>query len=404
MKILIVTQYFWPENFRINDIALGLIERGHQVEVLTGKPNYPQGNFYKGYSFFSEETEFWNEIKIHRSNLIPRGKSGGIRLTLNYISFAFFSSIRAFFLKEKFDKILVYEPSPITVGIPAIVYKFKRNTPIYFWVQDLWPQSVIAAGGLGNTRIINILEKITKWIYKKSDKILIQSEAFREILLKQNVDNAKIIYYPNSVEEFFQVQEPKSELMNSLPKGLKIMFAGNIGESQDFETIIEAVKIVSKTKKNIKWLILGDGRKKPFLEEQILKYGLQDYIFLLGSHPATEMPSYFSCADFLLVSLKKDYIFSLTIPSKVQSYFACGKPILASLDGEVARIVIEAKAGVVSNSENANMLASKVLELAETSSVNLKLMGNNARSYFDANFERELLITSLEEILEADIL
>lgn len=399
MKILIVTQYFWPENFRINDIALGLIERGHQVEVLTGKPNYPRGKFYKGYSFLSKGTEFWNEVKIHRSNLIPRGKSGGIRLMLNYISFAIFSSIKAFFLKEKFDKILVYEPSPITVGLPAIVYKLKRNTPIYFWVQDLWPQSVTAAGGLDNPQIISVLNKLTKWIYKKSDKILIQSEAFREILLKQDVDSKKIIYYPNSVEDFFQVQEPNPDLLHSLPKGFKIMFAGNIGESQDFETIIEAVKIVSKSNKNIKWLILGDGRKKPFLEEQILKFGLQNYMFLLGSHPVTEMPNYFSCADCLLVSLKKDYIFSLTIPSKVQSYFACGKPILASLDGEGARIVIEAKAGLVSNSQNANLLALKALELAKTAPSNLKEMGDNARRYFDFNFERDILIKKLMIIL-----
>ncbi|MFC4209919.1 glycosyltransferase family 4 protein [Pedobacter lithocola] len=399
MKILIVTQYFWPESFRINDIALALVERGHEVEILTGKPNYPQGKFYKNYSFLSKSTEFWNDIKIHRVNLISRGKSGGLRLMMNYLSFAIFASFKAFFIKGNFDKILVYEPSPITVGIPAIIYKFRKKTPIYFWVQDLWPQSVTAAGGIKNKTILNALENLTRWIYKNSNKILIQSEAFRNILLVQKVNNNKIIYYPNSVEDFFVVQDPSPEVLITLPKGFKIMFAGNIGESQDFDTIMEAAKIVSKVNKEIKWIILGDGRKKTFVEEKIKQYNLMDNVILLGSHPVNSMPGFFSCADCLLVSLKKDYIFSLTIPSKIQSYLACGKPILASLDGEGGRVVKEAKAGLVSEAENPQLLAGKALAMAKLNPQELREMGKNSRIYFDANFERELLIDKLEYIL-----
>jgi len=398
MKILIVTQYFWPENFRINDIALGLIQRGHQVEILTGKPNYPHGNFYKGYSFFSDNVEVWNGIKIHRSKLIPRGKAGGLRLMINYLSFAFFSSLRAFFLKDDFDRILVYEPSPITVGLPAIAYKMRNKIPIFFWVQDLWPQSVTAAGGIKNSAIINILENLTRWIYKKSDKILIQSEAFREILLTQKVEDSKIIYYPNSVENFFKIIKPDQSILKTLPIGFKIIFAGNIGESQDFETIIECARIVAMINPTIKWIILGDGRKKGFVEEKIKELNLTNQIFLLGSFPVEQMPHYFSCADCLLVSLKRDYIFSLTIPSKIQSYLACGKPILASLDGEGGRILKEAKAGLVSEAQNPQMLAAKVLEMANLQSHELANMGENSRLYFNANFERELLLNRLENI------
>lgn len=400
MKVLIVTQYFWPENFRINDLALGLLERGHEVEVLTGKPNYPHGDFYENYSFFSKRLEVWQGIKIHRSKLIPRGKSGGVRLMINYLSFAFFSSIRALFLNSNFDKILVYEPSPITVGLPAIIYKYKRKTPIYFWVQDLWPQSVTAAGGINNKIVISLLEKLTKWIYKKSDKVLIQSEAFRAILLAQNVKNEKIIYYPNSVESFFKVINPDENILDTLPDGFKVMFAGNIGESQDFENIIEAAKILSQTNPTVKWIILGDGRKKAFVTQQIKEFGLENYVFLFGSHPVEDMPRFFSCADCLLVSLKKDYIFSLTIPSKIQSYLACGKPIIASLDGEGARVIVEAKAGLASNAENASLLAAKIDELANLSNSELKIMGQNSRAYFDSNFERELLIDKLENIFK----
>ena len=217
MKVLIVTQYFWPENFRINDIALGLIERGHKVEVLTGKPNYPQGNFYKGYSFFSKNTEIWKGIKIYRSQLVPRGNAGGFRLILNYLSFALFGSARAFFLKEKFDKILVYGLSPVTLGIPALVYKCKTKTPVYFYVQDLWPYSVTAAGGIKNPLVIGALEKLTRWIYKNCDKLLIQSEAFRAVLIEQKVEDAKIVYCPNSVENFFKPQKPDQAFEKLLP-------------------------------------------------------------------------------------------------------------------------------------------------------------------------------------------
>lgn len=398
MRILIITQYFWPENFRINDIALGLRERGHHVEVLTGKPNYPHGSFYAGYSFFSKEKETWKGIRVHRSKLLPRGKAGGLKLMINYLSFALFCSLKAFFLKGYFDKILVYEPSPVTVGLPAIAYNIVKKIPIFFWVQDLWPQSVTAAGGVSNKTIIYILEKLTRWIYKKSNKVLIQSEAFRDILLSQNVENSKIIYYPNSVETFFKVTEPDQNILKSLPLGFKIMFAGNIGESQDFETIIETARIVKKVNPTIKWLILGDGRKKQFVKEKIEQLNLTSQIFLLGSFPVEQMPNYFSCADCLLVSLKKDYIFSLTIPSKIQSYLACGKPILASLDGEGGRVLKEAKAGLVSEAENPKLLAVKALEMASLPQNALSEMGENSRVYFESNFERELLLNKLEKI------
>jgi len=401
MRILIVSQYFWPENFRINDLALALNERGHHVEILTGKPNYPKGKFHDGYSFFGKRSEIWNNIKVHRAPLFSRGRSGGLRLMLNYLSFSLFSSIRALSIGGKFDKILVYEPSPITVGIPAAVMKWRKNAKIFFWVQDLWPHSVTAAGGINNRRIISILDWITRWVYKASDKILIQSEGFRNVLHEQGVDDHKIIYYPNSVEDLFKVVEPSQERLSKLPSGFKIMFAGNIGESQDFETIVESAKIVSLIKPEIKWIILGDGRKKDYIESKINEFGLENQIYLLGSYPVGEMPEFFACADCMLVSLKKDYIFSLTIPSKLQSYLACGKPILGSLDGEGARIILESKSGLTVASENPKELAATALAFSQLTSSELNQMKIQARSYFEKNFERELLVTKLETIFDA---
>jgi glycosyltransferase involved in cell wall biosynthesis len=401
MKILIVTQYFWPENFRINDLAIGLQERGHHVEIFTGKPNYPIGKFYKGYSFFGKRTEIWNGIKIHRVPMFPRGSANALRLFLNYLSFAAFGLCRALILKGNFDRILVYEPSPITVGIPAILIKHRKKASIFFWVQDLWPHSISAAGGINNRTILYLFDKLTKWIYKKSDKILIQSEGFREIIRHQCGSNDKIVYYPNSVESLFQINGTKNEIAKILPQGFKVMFAGNIGESQDFDTIVKAAMDLKNINPDIKWIILGDGRKRLYVENKIHQLGLENQFFLLGSFPIERMPDFYACSDCLLVSLKRDFIFSLTIPSKIQSYLACGKPIVASLNGEGARVIKEARAGAVGEAEDAKSLASNVLSLYNLNEEQRQNLGKNARMYFEANFERELLIDKLLQIFQS---
>lgn len=399
MKILIVTQYFWPENFKINDIALGLKEKGHKIEILTCKPNYPSGKFIRGYTFFNKRVEFWNNIKIHRSSIIPRGSGKGLQLFSNYISFAILGSIRALFIRSKFDKIIVFEPSPITVGIPAIFAKYKFNAPIYFWVQDLWPASINAAGGVNNKIIIKIFDWITRIIYNQSKKILVQSKAFIPYIINQKIDFNKLEYYPNTTEIFYQIKQPNPQLLSSLPNGFKIIFAGNIGEAQSFDTLLSTAKMLKEENTLVYWLILGDGRMKDYVKNKITEFGLENIFLLLGTYSSDKMPDYFSCADALIVSLKKDPIFSLTIPSKVQSYMACGKPIIASMDGEGSRIIEEAKAGFVSGAEDAVALKDSIKKALALSPVELLQLGINARNYFEREFERNQLIDKLELIL-----
>lgn len=402
MRILIVTQYFWPENFKINDIALALKERGHEVFILTGKPNYPNGKFSKGYTFFNKRIEFWNGIKIYRSPIIPRGKGKGIRLFVNYISFSLFASIKLLFIKNKFDKIFVYEPSPITVGIPGIVAKYKFNAPLYFWAQDLWPESISAAGGIKNKSVISVLDWLTRFIYKHSKKVLVQSKAFIPYILNQNIEKDKLVYYPNSTENYYQELSTDQELLKTLPKGIKLMFAGNIGEAQSFDTLLQAASILQKELIDVKWIILGDGRMKDYVNQKIKELNLEDNFFLLGAFPSTEMPKYFSCADALIVSLKKDPIFALTIPSKIQSYLACGKPIITSLDGEGSKIIEEANAGLTSPSEDYMGLVDNIKKFLLLSKYEQKVFGRNGRAYFNIEFEREILVDKLEEIFNND--
>ncbi len=397
MKILIVSQYFWPESFKINDIALGLKEKGHQVSVLTGVPNYPKGEFYDGYNSKSGD-EVWNGIKIYRAKLYPR-KSGGVNLFLNYLSFVIFGWLKVNAIKEKFDRILVYEPSPVTVGIPAMNASKKFTAPYYFWVQDLWPESLDSAGGIKNKYIISFFDKVTKLIYKKAEKVLVQSEGFKDYILEQGVPEDKIIFYPNSTELLYVSKHASEEYLEKLPRGFNLMFAGNLGESQGLNVFIEAAAIIQKKDVNINWIFLGDGRNKPIMEKMIAEKNLNNF-FLLGSFPAEEMPDFFACADALLVSLKKAPIFALTIPSKIQSYMACGKPIIASLDGEGAKVVNQSNCGYASSAEDSELLAENILRFYKLSPEDRNIMGNNALSYFNNNFEREMLLSKLENILK----
>lgn len=399
MKILIVTQYFWPESFRINDLCLGLKERGHEVVVLTGKPNYPQGVFYEGYSFNSSDIENWNGIAIYRSKLFPRGKGGGARLFLNYLSFAFFASVKVLFVKSEFDKIFVYEPSPITVGIPAIVARIRFKAPIYFWSQDLWPESISAAGGVNNKFVLKCVDALTRFIYGHSKVILIQSRAFKSYILAQGVNPQKLIYYPNSTEPYYQVLNKEAAYIARFAKGFNIVFAGNIGEAQSFDTLLDAACLLKKQNIPVNWNVLGNGRMKEYVRNKIVELDLEANFFLLGSYPPTEMPFFFSCADALLVSLKKDKIFAMTIPAKIQSYLACGKPIIGSLDGEGARIILEAGAGFAAESEDPVALASCITAMFRLSEEERHQLGQNGRNYFEKEFEREQLISRLESIL-----
>jgi glycosyltransferase involved in cell wall biosynthesis len=402
MKILIVTQYFWPENFKINDLALSLKERGNEVTILTGKPNYPDGKFFPGYNFLNKKVENYFGIKIVRSPLISRGNCSGIRLFLNYISFAFFASLTAVFrLSKKNEIVFVYEPSPITVGIPALVYKFISKAPVFFWIQDLWPESLIAAGDINSKLVLNIIGWLVKFIYRKSDIIFISSKCFKQSITDKGVSSDKIFYLPNWAEDIYVKPVEREEVViNSLPKNaFKIMFAGNIGESQDFESIVNAAE-KTMDYEDIHWIILGDGRKKNWVEEQIRLKKLSN-IHLLGRHPMNMMPFFFREADVMLVSLKDEFIFGLTVPAKIQTYLACGKPILAMLNGEGAEIIKNSNSGFVVNAGDYNALSKLAIELYEMPKFRLDLMARSSKEYYLNNFDRKNLIDKVISMFQS---
>ena len=399
MRILIITQYFWPENFKINTLSIELKNNGHEVIVLTGLPNYPQGRIFQDYSFWKNNDEEWNGIKIYRSKLIPRFSGKGFFLFLNYISFAFFSLIKLLSVNKRPDLIFVYEPSPITVGIPALAatYKFKR-VPIFFWVQDLWPDSLKDTGAFKSKFVLNAVYKFTRFIYKKSELILVQSKAFTDYINKQGVPLKKIKYFPNPTEKFYNVVVTQKDYSNLFPMGFNLIFAGNIGEAQSFDTLIDAAYKLKQLKYPVYWNILGDGRSKEQFIKKIVELQLEDNFKFMGSFKSEEMPMFFACADALIVSLKKSKIFSLTIPAKVQSYLACGKPIIGSIDGEGAKIITESGVGFASPSEDSDNLVLNIIKLYKLTDLERAALGQNGRAYFEREFSTEILIDKLEKI------
>jgi glycosyltransferase involved in cell wall biosynthesis len=398
VKVLIVTQYFWPEDFRINDLALGLKRRGWDVTVLTGKPNYPRGDFLDGYGFLKGNRDSYDGIPVIRVPLIRRGGGGALRLAANYLSFALLASILGpLRCRGQFDVIFVYEPSPVTVGIPAIVLKKLRGTPIFFWVQDLWPESLQATGMVRSRFVLRLVEKLVRYIYRRCDRLLVQSRTFADPVERLGANPERVVYFPNSAEELYQpiLLPENAPERGMLPAGFRVMFAGNIGASQDFETILGAAQRL-KTYKDIHWVVLGDGRRAGWVAQEVRRRGLGDNVHLLGKHPVASMPRFFALADAMLVTLKRDPIFALTIPSKVQSYLACGRPIVAALDGEGARIIEEAGAGTAAPAEDSAALAEAVLNMYRMSPDRRAAMGASGRSYFLANFERNLLLDRLD--------
>ncbi len=398
MNILLVTQYFWPENFRINDLASGLRHRGHEVTVYTGQPNYPGGSFFPGYGFFGRGAETFDGVRVIRVPLIPRGSGRGARLAVNYVSFALFASILApFRVHGDFDVILVYEPSPVTVGLPALVLKALKRAPLLFWVQDLWPESLVAADAVSQNWILAGIERLVRFIYRRCDRILVQSRAFVGAILRYAIAHDRILYFPNSAEALYQplALEPNAPEREKMPAGFRVMYAGNVGAAQDFATILGAADRL-RDETAIQWVILGDGRSRPWVESEVARRGLGHSVHLLGRHPVESMPRFFSLADAMLVTLRRDPILALTLPSRVQSYLACARPIVAALDGEGARVIQEAGAGLVAGSGDPDALARAVLDMYRKPESERLAMGQRGRRYFEQHFEREMLLSRLE--------
>lgn len=402
MKILVVTQYFWPEEFRINDICEGLVEKGHEVEVLTGLPNYPYGKLFEGYSFKSRGPKEYKGIKINRCYLIERGQDSSIKLALNYLSFMINSLFHIPKLaKKNFDNIFIFQVSPITSAIPAIVLGKLRKIPTSIYIQDLWPETFYSIKNINNKAIRKILKKICIKIYDAFDQIIIASEGYRKILAESGIKESKMLYLPQWAEDIYSDNENiEEDLIDKNEDDFVVTFAGNIGKAQSVDTIIKAAKL-AKQNRNIKWVILGDGSEFNNIKELVEKYDLKDTVKLLGRKPSTDMPKYFNQSDALIVTLKNTDILRITLPAKVQSYMASGKPILGAISGAGMEVIKSSNCGLVSEAEDYNELYNKVIQLYNMDEIDRKKLGNNGKQYFKQNFARNMLLNRLEGYLKS---
>lgn len=400
MNILVVCQYFFPEEFKINELVEGLVERGNSVTVLTGKPTYPRGPYPKGYKFWGVQKEEYKGAKIIRVPELTRGNGGAIGIVKSMLSYMFCGKWYARWHKIEADAILCFQLSPVTMATPALVYQKKLGVKYVHWVQDLWPESVTATTSIKGGPVVKWLNKLVTKIYSKADVILVQSRAFEKSICEKGDFKEKLTFAPNWAGDSIANGEQHSADCN-LPEGFKVMFAGNIGVAQDFPNIIKAAELL-KNIKDIKWVIVGDGRAREDAEKEIAKLGLQESFVFVGRHPVNTMPWFFKQADAMLVSLKDEFIFSLTIPSKVQAYMASGKPILTMLNGEGSKVVEEAGCGLTAASEDYKTLAENVKKMYEMSKSERDELGKAGRKYYDDVFAKEIVINRVNDILKKD--
>lgn len=388
MKILVICQYYYPEPFRITDICECLVKKGHDVTVVTGTPNYPMGEIYNGYENGKNCDEVLNGVKVHRCITAPR-KTGTLNRLKNYFSYPIASKKYVKTLSDDFDVVFVNQLSPVMMAEAGIYYKKKHNKKIVLYCMDLWPESLCVGGIRKNSLIYKAFKIISKRVYSISDEILITSRSFKTYLKDMfGIDDEKIIYLPQYAEEqFLTLKESKQG------KNFNLLFAGNIGTAQSVETIIDAAKILIH--ENICFHIVGDGVELDYLKKRAKD--LSNVIFY-GRKPLEEMPEYYKMADAMLVTLIDDPVISLTLPGKVQTYMAAGKPIIGSINGETALVLKDAQGGYCSKACDSKALAVNIVELMR--SRNAIEIGRKNREFYLNNFSKEIFMNDFIKRLE----
>ena len=401
-KILIVCQRFWPESFRVNDVANFFVEKGYEVDVLCGIPNYPGGKFYKGYSLFKNRHQIKDGLQIRRVFEIPRGNGSTIMIALNNISFALGSLFHIPRLVFKdYEKIFMFEVSPVFMTISGIILGKIKKIQTTMWVIDIWPDNLVSFLNIKNRFLIKIIKKISIWHYKNTDKIIGMTQTMSEKLAEYtNRDIKQIPTLPLTCEKLFENKSIDSKLQKKFSNSFNIVFTGTLTPIISPETIVRAaLAIQEKGYKNINWVIVGDGMSRQWLEKEVRKSKLSKYFYFEGQQPIGEVPKYTTIADVLLSTLRKDKLLEVTIPSKITSYMACGKPIVIAMDGEPANLINKTACGYAGPSEDWQSLANNIELVYKLSSKDRKKMGNNARGYYLKYLERNVVLNKLEKII-----
>lgn len=390
--ILVISQYFYPEQFRINDMCCEWIRRGYQVTVLTGIPNYPQGRFFDGYGLNKNRRERWNGIDIIRIPLIPRGRNS-VGLILNYFSFPVSGWFWKLFTKLKADYVFMFETSPMTQCEIGVWYAKKFKVPLYLYVQDLWPENVEIITGIHSKVIIDPIQHMVDNIYKNCTDIFVTSPGFVNAVCKRGISKSKVHYWPQYAEEFYRPckRVPIAEIPEN--DKFKIIFTGNIGYAQGLDILPKTARILKKRNiENIQFVIVGDGRYQEQLKKEIAD--VRDMFLLIPRQPADRIPKLLAACEVAFLSFQDMELWKMTIPAKLQSYMACGMPVIASAEGETEKVIGEANCGVCTPLGDSEKLADAIIDIKKK---DLGYLGKNSRKYFKSHFEKQMLMDEIDK-------
>lgn len=384
VRVLLLTQWFDPEpTFKGLVFARELVKQGFEVEVVTGFPNYPGGKIYPGFKMRLIQKEIIDGVKVTRLPLFPSHGQSGVGRVLNYASFAATSLVYGLLFAKRPDVIYAYHP-PLTVGIAASIIRFFRRVPVVYDIQDMWPDTLRATGMFSNERLLAIVSRVCDWVYRHVDRLVVLSPGFKKLLIERGVPEKKIdvIYNWCAEEEVTSTHEAFFSFSDA--SKFHVLFAGNMGKAQALDSVLDAAKILQQRAKAVVFVFLGGGVEVDRLKLKAVEYSLDNVTFL-PAVPMTEVGKYLRAADALLVHLKKDPLFTITIPSKTQAYMAVGRPLLMAVDGDAADLVKESGCGVIVESENVDSLVSGVETLLDSSDDERALMSNKGREFYRNN-------------------
>lgn len=401
--ILIVCQHYWPEAFRVNDIGDFLVESGHKIDVLCGLPNYPKGKLLDGYSLFRKRKQVHNGATIYRAPEITRGNNSNIRVFLNYISFPLFSLFYVPYLIFKpYDKIFLYQLSPVMMSIAGIILGKIKRVETTMYILDLWPENLFSVIKIENTWLRKIATKVSHWHYRHVDKLVVLSEKTKKHLVENiGINSERIIILPQTSEKLYEQDIEDKEISKKFSSGFNILYAGNISPAQSFGTMLEAAKILKERGlRDIRWIIVGDGMSRKDVERHAESAGLDDLFIFEGHKPIDDIPKYTFCADLLVGCLVKSDLLEATIPAKVMSYIASGKPIVLAMDGEVQDLINNViRCGFAGPTENADVLAGNIQRVYDMQKKDRLAMGQRARKHHFQYFERDVVLTRLLDFI-----
>ncbi|MFL2133614.1 glycosyltransferase family 4 protein [Desemzia sp. FAM 23990] len=394
--ILVISQYFFPEQFRINDMCEEWVNRGYKVTVVTGIPNYPKGKFYEGYGVLKKTRENYKGIDIIRLPIVPRGNNS-IMLILNYLSFVVSGFFWKVFTKVKADQVFIFEVSPMTQALPGVWYAKKNKISCFLYVQDLWPENVEIITGIKNKAIIGVIGKMVDYIYKNCTKIFTTSQSFKKSINERQVPIEKIEYWPQYAEEFYQPLK-KTGTDETADDIFNIVFAGNIGNAQGLDILPRTAKILKSrmNEKQVRFNIIGEGRYKNTLINTVDKYDVSNMFNFIDKQPAEKIPEFMAKNDAAFICLTDSPLFKMTIPAKLQSYMACGISIVASAGGETSNVIEEANAGLTAPPGDEEKLAEAILIMLTKPKNEVRELGKNAKKYSDSHFNKKVLMDQME--------